>query len=49
MLAITTNCWGHSYGEIAGMSRSMHRSQGMGTRPQQRRQNVGILVEIELD
>ena len=22
---------GHSYTEIAGMSRSMHRSQGMGT------------------
>ncbi len=34
---LDTGAWnpllGYSYGELAGMSRSMHRSQGMGTSP----------------
>ena len=35
---------GHSYGEIAGMSRSMHRSQGMGAPERKGSQNNYLIV-----
>ena len=39
---------GHSYAEIAGMSRSLHRSQGQGT-PQRRGTAKNFLVTVEGD
>ena len=36
---------GHSYGEIAGMSRSMHRSQGMGA-PERKGSQKAFLVTV---
>ncbi len=39
---------GHSYGEIAGMSRSLHRSQGMGA-PERKGSQKNFLVTIAGD
>ncbi len=39
---------GHSYGEIAGMSRSMHRSQGMGA-PERKGSQKQFLVTVAGD
>ena len=39
---------GHSYGEIAGMSRSLHKSQGMGA-PERRGSQLNYLVTVAGD